>query len=203
MNTVEALKELYKSFGGKMTDTYETIADGIPVGNYSVIPDCFAALAEIAGGSIELPVVTQADAGDVLTVGEDGKWTNAEPTKELPAVTASDNGSVLSVVDGAWAKGLKIKKKTVSYTVDNATTNWFSPSIFEGDDVKNKCIIGVNVPENFYILANTSNTEITFSYAGYGMGPKMLTMTCKVQDNSQHFPQGATYNFDVYYIDLA
>lgn len=136
MNTVEALKELYKSFGGKLTDTYSNIADGIPVGNYSVIPDCFAALAEIAGGSIELPVVTQADAGDVLTVGEDGKWTNAEPTKELPTVTtedagdvltvnaegkwtneepakelptvtASDNGSVLSVVDGAWAKNDK------------------------------------------------------------------------------------------------
>lgn len=133
MNTVEALKELYKSFGGKLTDTYDDIADGIPVGNYSVIPDCFAALAEIAGGSIELPVVTQADAGDVLTVGEDGKWTNeepakelptvtsedagdvltvnaagawtnAEPTKELPSVTASDNGSVLSVIGGAWAK---------------------------------------------------------------------------------------------------
>ncbi len=104
MNTVEALKELYKSFGGKLTDTYSDIADGIPVGNYSVIPDCFAALAEIAGGSIELPVVTQADAGDVLTVGEDGKWKNEEPVKELPAVTASDNGFLMQVIDGAWAK---------------------------------------------------------------------------------------------------
>lgn len=202
MNTVEALKELYKSFGGKLTDTYSNIADGIPVGNYSVIPDCFAALAEIAGGSIELPVVTQADAGDVLTVGEDGKWTNAEPAKELPTVTASDNGTLLGVVDGAWAKGLKIKKKTVSYTVDNATTNSFSPNIFEGDDVKNKCIIGINVPENFYILANSSNAEITFSYLGYGMGPKMLKMTCKIANASQYFTQ-TTYNFDVYYIDLA
>lgn len=117
MNTVEALKELYKSFGGKLTDTYDDIADGIPVGNYSVIPDCFAALAEIAGGSIELPVVTQADAGDVLTVGEDGKWTNEEPAKELPTVTATDNGSVLSVVDGAWAKKSGIIKHTETVTI--------------------------------------------------------------------------------------
>ena len=173
MNTVEALKELYKSFGGKLTDTYSNIADGIPVGNYSVIPDCFAALAEIAGGSIE-----------------------------LPAVTASDNGSVLSVVGGAWKKGLKIKKKTVSYTVKNATTNSFLPHIFEGDDVKNKCIIGVEVPENFFILANTTPAEVTVSYMGYGMGPKTIMMKCKIQEASQYFPQD-TYNFDVYYIDLA
>lgn len=104
MNTVEALKELYKALGGKLTDTYEAIDGGAAVGNYNIIPDCIAALAKIAGGSIELPVVTQADAGDVLTVGEDGKWTNAAPAKELPTVSAEDDGDMLKVIDGAWNK---------------------------------------------------------------------------------------------------
>lgn len=51
----------------------------------------------------ELPAVTAADNGDVLTVVE-GAWAKAEPTAELPAVTATDNGDVLTVVEGSWAK---------------------------------------------------------------------------------------------------
>ena len=119
MNTVEALKELYKSFGGKLTDTYSDIADGIPVGNYTVIPDCFAALAEIAGGSIELPVVTQADAGDVLTVNAEGKWANAEPAKELPSVTADDNGSLLRAIGGTWTNFGNYYSYVNEYSVAN------------------------------------------------------------------------------------
>lgn len=51
----------------------------------------------------ELPAVTAADNGDVLTVVE-GAWAKAEPAAELPAVTATDNGDVLTVVSGEWAK---------------------------------------------------------------------------------------------------
>ena len=104
MTTVDALKSLYTALGGKSTDTYSTIAGGIAVSDYVLIPDCISAIAEVAGSTIELPAVTTTDNGDVLTVSA-GKWSKAAPVKELPAVTAEDNGSVLKVVDGAWAVG--------------------------------------------------------------------------------------------------
>lgn len=77
MSNVDALKELYKAVGGSLTDTYESINDGAPVSDYTLISDVIAACAaKIAGGSL----------------------------KELPTVTApGDNGKILKVVDGAWA----------------------------------------------------------------------------------------------------
>lgn len=74
---VTALQNLYVALGGKLTDTYETIADGAPVGNYTVKPDVINAIAQIAA------TATAA---------------------ELPKVSSSDNGKVLTVVSGKWAK---------------------------------------------------------------------------------------------------
>jgi hypothetical protein len=73
--TVEALKGLYVALGGQLTDTYNSIAGGIAVSNYSLIPDCIKAITQVVTGA------------------------------ELPAVTAEDNGKVLKVVDGEWAVG--------------------------------------------------------------------------------------------------
>lgn len=73
--TVEALKGLYVALGGQLTDTYNSIAGGIAVSNYSLIPDCIKAITQVITGA------------------------------ELPAVTAEDNGKVLKVVDGEWAVG--------------------------------------------------------------------------------------------------
>lgn len=78
MTTVEALKALYVALGGQLTDTYDSVAGGIAVSDYVLIPDCIQAITQ---------VVTTA--------------TKAE----LPAVTSDDNGSVLKVVDGEWAVG--------------------------------------------------------------------------------------------------
>lgn len=73
--TVDALKAVYAALGGDMADTYDDIASGATVGNYSVIPDVVNAIAKIATPS------------------------------ELPTVSATDNGSVLKVIDGAWGIG--------------------------------------------------------------------------------------------------
>ena len=75
--TVEALKGLYVVLGGQLTDTYDSIAGGIAVSDYVLIPDCIKAITQKAS-----------------TAGV-----------ELPAVTADDNGKVLKVVDGEWAVG--------------------------------------------------------------------------------------------------
>lgn len=50
----------------------------------------------------ELPEVGAEDNGKILTV-EAGKWFATEPDKPLPTVTDVDNGKVLSVSGGAWA----------------------------------------------------------------------------------------------------
>lgn len=73
--TVEALKSLYGALGGQLTDTYDSIAGGIAVSDYVLIPDAIKAISQIVIGA------------------------------ELPAVTAEDNGKVLKVVDGKWAVG--------------------------------------------------------------------------------------------------
>ena len=44
--TIESLQALYIKLGGNLTDTYEGIAGGIPVGEMSLIPDLIAAVTE-------------------------------------------------------------------------------------------------------------------------------------------------------------
>lgn len=78
MTTVEALKNVYVSLGGELTDTHDTIAGEIPVRDYVLIPDVLQAIA--------------------------GK-TESAVSAELPEVNADDNGKVLKVVDGKWAVG--------------------------------------------------------------------------------------------------
>lgn len=70
---INALKALYVALGGKLTNTYSDIADGIAVADYVLLADVISAIAKIAGGSIDLPAVTSADNGSMLTVNN-GAW---------------------------------------------------------------------------------------------------------------------------------
>lgn len=74
---VSALKALYVALGGALTDTYDGIAGGIAVSQYSLISDVIYAIAEVAQTAV---------------------------APELPEVTATNNGDMLKVVDGKWAK---------------------------------------------------------------------------------------------------
>ena len=69
--TVNELKELYESLGGTPSD----------VAGITTIPDMIAALAEVAGTTIELPAVTAADNGKILGVSG-GKWKKV--ANEIP-----------------------------------------------------------------------------------------------------------------------
>lgn len=94
MTNVEALKTLYTALGGKAAD----------VAGVNTVADMIVKIATVAGSTIELPAVTGADNGNVLTVVE-GKWAKAAIPSQLPAVSATDNGSVLKVIEGAWGVG--------------------------------------------------------------------------------------------------
>lgn len=48
MNTIQSLKELYVKLGGSLTDTYLGIAGGIPVSDYTVIPDIIEAVSRVS-----------------------------------------------------------------------------------------------------------------------------------------------------------
>lgn len=45
--TVDALKALYISEGGELTDTYEDISNGVTVGDMVTIPDVINAIAKV------------------------------------------------------------------------------------------------------------------------------------------------------------
>lgn len=81
-NNMIALQNLYVALGGSLTDTYEDIANGVPVSDYTIKPDIINAIAQQLTEAL-----TEIAAA------------------ELPTVTSDDNGKVLKVVDGAWALG--------------------------------------------------------------------------------------------------
>lgn len=91
---VEALKAVYKALGGDVDD----------VAGITTTAEMILAIATAVASTIELPAVTGADNGNVLTVVS-GKWAKATIPSQLPAVSATDNGSVLKVVEGVWAVG--------------------------------------------------------------------------------------------------
>lgn len=94
MTNVEALKAVYTALGGQAAD----------VADITTTADMIAKIATAIKNTIELPAVTGADNGNVLTVVS-GKWAKAAIPSQLPAVSATDNGSVLKVVEGVWAVG--------------------------------------------------------------------------------------------------
>jgi hypothetical protein len=84
MSNISALKDLYTSLGGSLTDSYDDIADGAKVSDYSQIADGICACAKVSGanGSLTFKGTTNSLASScsigenfdsIITALEDGK----------------------------------------------------------------------------------------------------------------------------------
>ena len=77
MTNVEALKKVYVSLGGNLSDTYDDIADGATVGNMTLISDVIEAVSKKASTIEGLPPVSSTNNGKILKV-VDGKQALAD-----------------------------------------------------------------------------------------------------------------------------
>lgn len=77
MTNVEALKKVYVSLGGNLSDTYDDIADGATVENMTLISDVIEAVSKKASTIEGLPPVSSTNNGKILKV-VDGKWALAD-----------------------------------------------------------------------------------------------------------------------------
>ena len=63
-NNVKSLQELYVALGGELTDTYEDIADGVPVSDITTIAEMIQAVGKKARGGDEGPLRVVIDFDD-------------------------------------------------------------------------------------------------------------------------------------------
>lgn len=95
---VEGLKEIYVALGGSADD----------VAGISTIPEMLTAIAPYAQASAaELPAVTGADDGDVLTVVS-GKWKKAAPAggASITIIPITITENVVSLPEGTTVSDL-------------------------------------------------------------------------------------------------
>lgn len=93
--TVQALQDVYIQLGGALTDTYAGIAGGVPVGDYTAIPDMVEAVSKKAsaggGGS-------GGDSICILHATIDGQTVSFSETAS-DVVDAYKAGKIMIVVD--------------------------------------------------------------------------------------------------------
>lgn len=95
MTTVNALKEVYTSLGGKLTDTYSDIADGAPVGDYGLTPDCIAAISEQAKSS-------GGDEPFIIDITRKGymQWQTTKTGLQIKSAVEADKSKIMFKISG-------------------------------------------------------------------------------------------------------
>ena len=107
---LEALKAVYVTNGGSLTDTYEDIAGGAPVSAYKTLKDAIAALSKLTlGGGSGLPDVTAADNGKTVYV-DNGEWEVGY--SEIPNVVIANDAMQLD-----FSNGTDFLKKGVPFCI--------------------------------------------------------------------------------------
>lgn len=169
--TVEALKELYTSLGGELTDTYDSIANGIPVSDYNVIPDVIQALAQKTGGGSgsSLPAVTSDDNGKLLTVVE-GAWDKAEASGGVEWFNGTISGTTFTLGDNKHLSDIKaaLDAGKVVMLNDGGNNNYYYTLVrYRASEGLFSCVtvLGTSVHIKQIIFASWGSSANTGTYS--------------------------------------
>lgn len=100
MGNVKSLQELYVALGGALTDTYEDIADGVPVSDITTIADMIQAVSKKAGGggggsgeTFEFPVENEG-SGIFSTTVTPNQFKAAIEAGKTPKLSITNAGII-------------------------------------------------------------------------------------------------------------
>lgn len=122
-NTIQALQGLYIKMGGSLTDTYDAIANGVQVGNYTTIPNMIEACTQLAGSGGEVLVVTITKSGNTYTMNRTFKQIRDAYVKGKPMFAKFDNVrmSILSTDSDSFGVVLFMDNSLVVFDANNET----------------------------------------------------------------------------------
>ena len=157
MTKVEALKAVYTAMGGELTDTYENIADGLPVNSYVVVSNVIEAISEITSPPSKgetIKVITTTNEGNTITFVDEtqqsiyqavsnGEIVIVKASATIPSsgtrmgnyICSTYNGSEASFicVDRSYDMQTAINEFTV---LANSTTNFVTRKYYVTEDYK-------------------------------------------------------------------
>ena len=106
MTNISALKNLYTSLGGSLTDSYDDIADGAKVGDYSQIADGICACAKVSNSATNTRFTGVCDT----TTTSSGSWThcalNCEYSQIADALNSGKHVDITMTDKNPIAEGL-------------------------------------------------------------------------------------------------
>ena len=145
MNTIQSLKELYVKLGGSLTDTYLGIAGGIPVSDYTVIPDMIEAISKVDKNECIFVTIRKSENDDQWKL-IDGDFTSAKSAllNSTPVIVRAESVN---------AFGTSVYTSTnVTYDVAPDTVKALAETFVTG-----------TTPPTKYVLAITLNNDNTLT----------------------------------------
>lgn len=127
--TVLALQSLYVKLGGTLTDTYEGIAGGIPVGDYALIPDVIQACTQLVSESGGSDGGGGAFVINVASNTMDKKWQEIYDAVDAGKVCAVKGESVEGQAEIGYVTSIFSVMGT--YTVVCITTDTINAAVSE------------------------------------------------------------------------
>lgn len=134
-----------------------------------------------------LPSVTSADAGEVLTVANDGSWEVAEVPTELPSVTGTDQGKVLTVdAQGTWeAASVPRELPSVSGTDENKVLTVDSQGEWVASTVPTELPTVTSSDKGKYLYADSTTGDLEWATIATGSFIVGVTVTT-VEENDTY-----------------
>lgn len=153
--------ELYFVYNGMEAGKFAFYSNGL---HLTVSSANAVAITEV----VDLPEVTSADNGDVLTV-VNGAWAKADPPSGLPDMTSASLGDVLSVAN-TYDTGTLLPEQTI--TVTALQTEYFPTTDPE--------IMNLKAGDEVTVYMNGSSYDVTVTADAYG--GKIITVETETVD---------------------